>query len=100
MTMYQEELIKYVRTHAQPNGLDIEVARQIIIDHLHTVSQSTFDPVGSSQLFSVVTSQKQLFDKPTPVETGYEPLLEDQLGNIRAELAAREALLSLHANGV
>jgi hypothetical protein len=41
-----------------------------------------------------------LFDKPTPVENGYEPLLKDQLGNVRAELAAREALLSLHANGV
>ena len=98
--MYGEELIKYVRIHAQPDSLDIEVARQIILDHLHIVSQSTFDTIGFNQLLSVVINQKQLFDKPITVENGYEPLLEDELGNVRAELAAREALLSLHANGI
>jgi len=68
--MYGEELIKYVRIHAQPDSLDIEVARQIILDHLHIVSQSTFDTIGFNQLLSVVINQKQLFDKPITVENG------------------------------
>lgn len=98
--MYQEECLNYVRTYAQPEGLDIELARQIILDHLHVASQSTSEPLNSSQLLSAVLQQKHKFDKPATVKNGYEPLLEDTLSNIKAELAAREALLSLHLNGV
>lgn len=98
--MHTEELIQYVRLNAQPDELDIELAKQTILDHLHIVSQSTFEPVSSSQLLSQVTNQKQLFDKPIPIESGYEPLLKDLLANLRAELAAREALISLHTNGI
>ena len=54
--MHQEERLNYVRTHAQPEDLDIELARQIILDHLHAASQSTSELIRSNQLLSVVTT--------------------------------------------
>ncbi len=94
-----EKLGRYIREHTQPDILDIEIAKQIILEHLSIV-QANFEPIGSSQLVSMVSMEKQAFDKPIFVEIKYAPQLKDQLIKLSAELAAREALHSLHANGI
>lgn len=95
-----EELIRYIRTRTQPDSLDIEIAKQIILDNLNTISQTNFAPISSSQLIAAVTINRQSFEKPVSIERGDEAQLEDHLIGSRVELIAREALLSLHANGV
>ena len=95
-----EATVKYIRSRTQPNVLDVEIAKQIILDNLHATPSRDFEPISSTELITAVTANSQSFEKPISIERGDESLLEGQLSSFRAELIAREALLSLHANGV
>ncbi len=94
--MPNEELDAFVREHTQPTALDVEVAKRVILEQLSTTSSSA-KPTEPSGLLSHV--ERALFKSPGPVPAYYDRLDPD-LNQLKAQIAAREALLILHATGV
>jgi len=93
-----EETRNYIFTRALPNALDIEKAQKMILEHLYAVSQNSAGPRSSTELVRSVELQDREFTCPT--STPFGESLEKELTRVRAEIAAREALVVLQANGV
>lgn len=94
--MAPAELASFIYQHALPEAVDIEMARRIILEELasrpaqHTV-------VESGELISLV--RRRLATVPVVPPPGITRLKPD-LAEVRAELAASEAIQTLHSTGV
>ncbi len=95
--MTREELNAYVREHTQPTALDIEVAKRVILEQLDATTSPATEPIALGGLLS--HDERALFQSSGPAPEYYDRLDPD-LNQLKAHIAAREALLSLHATGV
>jgi hypothetical protein len=100
---HMDELTKKcILTRTLPNALDVEKAKKILLEHIYSISQAqdNIHLFSSSQLTDMVGHQHFEFAIPTTTEPGYSDSLEKELTSLRATIAAREALITLQANGV
>jgi hypothetical protein len=96
MKHYMADLNAYVREHTQPATLDIEIAKRIILEQLAALPPFA-EPVQSEGLLS--HAERAIFQSPGPVPDGYVQSAPD-LNQVKAQIAAREALIILQTMGV
>ena len=96
--MTTNDLKTFVREHTQPTALDIETAKQIILERLDAISTPSSEPVESQNLIRYV--EQALFQSSGPLPTEYIDKAEPDINLAKATIAAREALNLLHAAGV
>ena len=93
--MAPSELANFIYQHALPEVVDIEMARRTILEEL--AARPGQGDVASSELISLV--RRRLATTPVAPPAGIIRLNPD-LGELRAELAASEALQVLSSTGV
>lgn len=88
------EAAQFVYEHVLPQATDVQAAKGTIMEYMKDQPRGTAVAVG--YLFTEV--RKRLAPSTGPVPPGYSSVKPD-LHELRAELAAREALQQLHGQG-
>lgn len=93
-----DALAAFVRSHVEPQALDIEQARRVILEHLSQLPPEEYmRSEESGGLIDLV--RQRLYGNPVVSPwTGIE--IKPDMNEAKADLVAREALQSLHARGV
>ena len=92
--MNEVELAEFVTKYVQPNVLDVEIARRKVLARLS--EEQAWAIVTSAELVEKIS--KEMAPDPFPTPDGYISLTPD-LNVVKAKIAVREALQSLHAEG-
>ena len=92
-----EELKAFIYEHIQPAVVDIEVAKRVILQQFADSPLPPLAPVNTQGLLS--HAERAIFQAPGPVPPGYIRT-DPSLNELKAQIAAREALLLLHTTGV
>lgn len=90
------DLNAFVCEYTQPTALDIEIAKRVILEQL-AASASPADPLPVEGLLS--HTERALFKSPGPVPE-YYVRCEPDLNQMKAQIAAREALNILQTTGI
>lgn len=93
----ESELAEFIYTHALPEALDVEAARRLILDELRTLP-----PYRTETAEALISHVRDRFIAnwgKGPIPEGQDAIDPD-LHAVKAEMAASEALQSLHALGV
>ena len=91
---WNDEQASFIYHHALPEPPDVETAKRILVSYLSAL------PLHKVESSTVLVTQVrlQLAREPGPTPPG-EMSIQPDLYELRAELAAREALQLLHASG-
>lgn len=95
--MFEEERKDYIHGHTQPTMLDVELAKRIILEELNSSAFSERGVATSDVLISRVIADLHHEKGITP--EGYT-LIEPDLNYVKWNIAAREAIQTLHASGI
>src|SRR5579859_4835187 len=94
--MMESELAEFIYTHALPEALDVEATRRLILDELRTLP-----PYRTETAEALISHVRDRFIAnwgKGPIPEGQDAIDPD-LHAVKAEMAASEALQSLHAVG-
>src|SRR3989442_15972743 len=95
--MTDEELKQFVHIYTQPSMVDVEMAKRIILEELNSSTFSDRGVTTSEVLIARVSANLSREKGPTP--EGYTRI-EPDLNSVKWNIAAREAIQILQANGI
>jgi hypothetical protein len=96
-SLMSEDLNKYVREQTQPTALDIEAAKRVFFEQVDDATEPSTGLIVPSGILSRIG--RALFQERGPIPPYYDRA-EPDLNELKAHIAAREALCHLHSIGV